>query len=124
MQAAAWRCRSDQHGGGASTALGLLDTAVNTVMSSRGSRCRSEPAESNVNNLTSTVTNLAEAVAYADADYSAESTSLLVADPHQASTAMLAQANQSQQASSTCCAVDYNSISAPAHRAGAISYDR
>ena len=55
--------------------------------------------ESNVNNLTSTVTNLAEAKSrIADADYSAESTKLASSQIlAQASTAMLAQANQSQQ---------------------------
>lgn len=85
---------------GASTALGLLDTAVNTVASSRADLgAVQNRLESNVNNLTSTVTNLAEAKSrIADADYSAESTKLASSQIlAQASTAMLAQANQSQQ---------------------------
>jgi flagellin len=85
---------------GASTALGLLDTAINTVASSRASLgAVQNRLESNVNNLTSTVTNLAEAKSrIADADYSAESTKLASSQIlAQASTAMLAQANQSQQ---------------------------
>ena len=85
---------------GASTALGLLDTAVNTVASARADLgAVQNRLESNVNNLTSTVTNLAEAKSrIADADYSAESTKLASSQIlAQASTAMLAQANQSQQ---------------------------
>src|SRR3546814_19348597 len=55
--------------------------------------------EATVDNLTSTVTNLAEAKSrIEDADFSAESTKLAAAGIlAQASTAMLAQANQSQQ---------------------------
>ena len=85
---------------GASTALGLRGTAVNTVASSRADLgAVQNRLESNVNNLTSTVTNLAEAKSrIADADYSAESTKLASSQIlAQASTAMLAQANQSQQ---------------------------
>lgn len=85
---------------GASTALGLLDTAVNTVASSRADLgAVQNRLELNVNNLTSTVTNLAEAKSrIADADYSAELTKLASSQIlAQASTAMLAQANQSQQ---------------------------
>ncbi len=55
--------------------------------------------ESAVNNLTNTVTNLSDARSrIEDADYSAETTALAKAQIlSQASTAMLAQANQSQQ---------------------------
>jgi flagellin len=85
---------------GASTALGLLDTAIDTVATSRASLgAVQNRLESNVNNLTSTVTNLAEAKSrIEDADYSVESTKLASSQIlAQASTAMLAQANQSQQ---------------------------
>lgn len=85
---------------GASTALGLLDTAIDTVATSRASLgAVQNRLESNVNNLTSTVTNLAEAKSrIEDADYSVETTKLASAQIlAQASTAMLAQANQSQQ---------------------------
>ena len=52
-----------------------------------------------VNSLTSNVTNLSDARSrIEDADYSAETTNLAMAQIlSQASTAMLAQANQSQQ---------------------------
>jgi hypothetical protein len=55
--------------------------------------------ESVVNNLTSTSTNLADARSrIEDADYSAETTAMAKAQIlSQASTAMIAQANQSQQ---------------------------
>ena len=55
--------------------------------------------EATVNNLTSGVTNLSAAKSrIEDADYSAESTKLASSQIlAQASTAMLAQANQSQQ---------------------------
>ena len=55
--------------------------------------------KSAVNNLTSNVTNLCDARRrIEDADYSAETTNLAKAQIlSQASTAMLAQANQSQQ---------------------------
>lgn len=85
---------------GASTALGLLDTAIDSVASTRaGLGAVQNRLESNVNNLTSTVTNLAEAKSrIEDADYSVESTKLASSQIlAQASTAMLAQANQSQQ---------------------------
>jgi len=85
---------------GASTALGLLDTAITTVASTRATLgAVQNRLESNVNNLTSTVTNLAEAKSrIEDADYSVETTKLASAQIlAQASTAMLAQANQSQQ---------------------------
>ena len=85
---------------GASTALGLLDTAIDTVATERASLgAVQNRLESGVNNLTSTVTNLAEAKSrIEDADYSVETTKLASAQIlAQASTAMLAQANQSQQ---------------------------
>lgn len=55
--------------------------------------------EATVNNLTATATNLTESRSrIEDADFSAESTKLAAAQIlSQASTAMLAQANQSQQ---------------------------
>lgn len=85
---------------GASTALALVDTAINTVATQRANLgAVQNRLESNVNNLTSTVTNLAEAKSrIEDADYSVETTKLASAQIlAQASTAMLAQANQSQQ---------------------------
>ena len=58
-----------------------------------------EVSESVVNNLTSNSTNLADARSrIEDADYSAETTAMAKAQIlSQASTAMIAQANQSQQ---------------------------
>lgn len=85
---------------GASSALALADTAINTVATQRANLGAAQNRlESNVNNLTSTVTNLAEAKSrIEDADYSVETTKLASAQIlAQASTAMLAQANQSQQ---------------------------
>lgn len=85
---------------GASTALTALDTAIQTVATSRaGLGATQNRLEATVNNLTSTVTNLTEAKSrIEDADFSAESTKLASAQIlSQASTAMLAQANQSQQ---------------------------
>jgi flagellin len=72
-------------------------TAVNTTRASLGaSQSRLDSA---VNNLTNNVTNLTAARSQIeDADYSAETTALAKAQIlSQASTAMLAQANQSQQ---------------------------
>ncbi len=85
---------------GASTAIGLLDTAIDTVNSSRaGLGAVQNRFEATISNLTSTVTNLTEARSrIEDADFSAETTQLAKAQIlNQASTAMLAQANQSQQ---------------------------
>ena len=85
---------------GASTALGLLDTAINTVATQRaGLGAAQNRLDATVNNLTSTVTNLSESKSrIEDADYSVETTKLAAAQIlSQASTAMLAQANQSQQ---------------------------
>ncbi len=85
---------------GASAALALVDTAIDTVNSSRaGLGAVQNRFEATVSNLTSTVTNLTEARSrIEDADFSSETTQLAKAQIlNQASTAMLAQANQSQQ---------------------------
>lgn len=84
----------------ASTALGILDDAIQTVATERANLgAQQNRLEATVDNLTSTVTNLADAKSrIEDADFSAESTKLAAAGIlAQASTAMLAQANQSQQ---------------------------
>ncbi|AWW73556.1 flagellin FliC [Erythrobacter sp. KY5] len=75
---------------------GLL-SAVNTSRSSLGAG--QNRLESAINNLTTTATNLTDARSrIQDADYSSETTALAKAQIlGQASTAMLAQANQSQQ---------------------------
>ncbi len=85
---------------GASTALNLLDTAIDTVATQRANiGAVQNRLDATVNNLTSTATNLTESKSrIEDADFSAESTKLASAQIlSQASTAMLAQANQSQQ---------------------------
>ncbi len=85
---------------GASAALAALDTDIQTVATQRANLGASQNRfEATVNNLTSTVTNLSDAKSrIEDADFSAESTKLAAAQIlSQASTAMLAQANQSQQ---------------------------
>lgn len=85
---------------GASSALTVIDTAINTVADSRASLgAVQNRLDSTVNNLTSTVTNLMESKSrIEDADFSVETTKLASAQIlAQASTAMLAQANQSQQ---------------------------
>lgn len=85
---------------GASTALAAIDTAINTVATERASLgAVQNRLDSTVNNLTSTVTNLSESKSrIEDADFSEETTKLASAQIlAQASTAMLAQANQSQQ---------------------------
>ena len=85
---------------GASTALAAIDTAINTVATERASLgAVQNRLDSTVNNLTSTVTNLSESKSrIEDADFSVETTKLASAQIlAQASTAMLAQANQSQQ---------------------------
>jgi len=84
----------------ASAALASLTTALTTVNTSRASLGASQNRlQSVVNNLTSNVTNLTDARSrIEDADFSAETTNLAKAQIlSQASTAMLAQANQSQQ---------------------------
>ncbi|MEG3124390.1 flagellin N-terminal helical domain-containing protein [Sphingomonas sp. GB1N7] len=86
--------------GDASTALATLDTALTTVNTARASLGASQNRlQSVVNNLTSNVTNLTDARSrIEDADFSAETTNLAKSQIlSQASTAMLAQANQSQQ---------------------------
>ena len=83
-----------------SAALATLTTAINTVSTSRATLGASQSRlTSVVNNLTSNVTNLTDARSrIEDADFSAETTSLAKSQIlSQASTAMLAQANQSQQ---------------------------
>lgn len=85
---------------GASGALATLDTAIQTVASERANLgAQQNRLESAVDNLTSSVTNLADSKSrIEDADFSAESTNLAAAGIlSQASTAMLAQANQSAQ---------------------------
>jgi flagellin len=86
--------------GGASTALDNVDTALEAVATTRASLGAGQSRlESIVNNLTNQVTNLSDARSrIEDADFSAETTNLAKAQIlSQASTAMLAQANQSQQ---------------------------
>ena len=85
---------------GATTALGNVDTALTAVSTTRASLGAGQSRLSSVvNNLTSNVTNLSDARSrIEDADFSAETTNLAKAQIlSQASTAMLAQANQSQQ---------------------------
>lgn len=87
----------------ATAANGLLadiDTELETINTARAALGAGQNRlESAVNNLTSTVTNLADARSrIMDTDYSAETTALAKSQIlSQASTAMLAQANQSQQ---------------------------
>ena len=85
---------------GATAALTSLDTAIQTVATQRaGLGAIQNRLEATIDNLTSSVTNLDAAKSrIEDADFSAESTKLAAASIlSQASTAMLAQANQSQQ---------------------------
>lgn len=85
---------------GATGALATLDTALQTVASERANLgAQQNRLTSAVDNLTSGVTNLSEAKSrIEDADFSVESTNLAAAGIlAQASTAMLAQANQSSQ---------------------------
>ncbi len=84
----------------AAAALSVLDTAIQEVNTNRASLGASQNRlESVVNNLTQNMTNLTDARSrIEDADFSAETTQLAKAQIlSQASTAMLAQANQSQQ---------------------------
>ncbi|KTE41057.1 MULTISPECIES: flagellin N-terminal helical domain-containing protein [unclassified Sphingopyxis] len=85
---------------GASGALATLDTAIQTIATERANLgAQQNRLTSAVDNLTATVTNLSESKSrIEDADFSVESTNLAAAGIlAQASTAMLAQANQSQQ---------------------------
>ena len=80
--------------------LAKFDTAIATVATTRANLGAAQNRlESAVNNLTSNATNLSDARSrIEDADFSAESTNLAKAQIlSQASTAMLSQANQSQQ---------------------------
>ena len=82
------------------TALGNVDTALTNVNSTRAKLGAAQSRlESTVNQLSNNVTNLSDARSrIEDADFSAETTNLAKAQIlSQASTAMLAQANQSQQ---------------------------
>jgi len=84
----------------ASAAMGKIDKALDSISASRGDLgAVQNRLEVTVNNLTTTTTNLTDARSrIEDADFSAESTALAKAQIlSQASTAMLAQANQSQQ---------------------------
>lgn len=84
----------------ASAAMAKIDAALNSISAGRGDLgAVQNRLESTVANLTTTTTNLSEARSrIEDADFSAETTALAKAQIlSQASTAMLAQANQSQQ---------------------------
>ena len=85
---------------GASGALTTLDTAITTVATKRATLGASQSRlQSVVNNLNSNITNLSDARSrIEDADFGQETTNLAKSQIlSQASTAMLAQANQSQQ---------------------------
>lgn len=85
---------------GATTAIDDVDTALEAVASTRASLGAGQSRmESTVNNLNNQVTNLNDARSrIEDTDYSVETANLAKAQIlSQASTAMLAQANQSQQ---------------------------
>jgi len=84
----------------AATTITNVDTNLTAINSARASLGASQSRlTSVVNNLTNNVTNLSDARSrIEDADFSAESTNLAKAQIlSQAATAMLAQANQSQQ---------------------------
>ena len=84
----------------ATATLDQYDTAINKIANVRaGLGASQNRLESAVNNLTSNSTNLSDARSrIEDADFSTESTNLAKAQIlSQASTAMLSQANQSQQ---------------------------
>ncbi|MDQ0248491.1 flagellin [Sphingomonas kyeonggiensis] len=86
--------------GNADTAQGTVDTALKSVATLRASLGAAQSRlDSVVNNLTTNIANLSDARSrIEDTDYSAETTALAKAQIlSQASTAMLAQANQSQQ---------------------------
>ena len=83
-----------------SGALDTLDDALKTVSTTRATLGAAQNRlQSAINNLTQNVTNLTDARSrIEDADFSSETTQLAKAQIlSQASTAMLAQANQSQQ---------------------------
>ncbi|MBD8698257.1 flagellin FliC [Sphingomonas sp. CFBP 13714] len=82
------------------SAIATVDAALDTITTARaGLGAGQNQLQSAVNNLTSNSTNLSDAKSrIEDADFSAETTALAKAQIlSQASTAMLAQANQSQQ---------------------------
>ena len=84
----------------ANTLLGTLDTELGAISSSRATLGAGQNRlESVVNTLSSNATNLSDARSrIEDTDYSAETTAMAKAQIlSQASTAMIAQANQSQQ---------------------------
>jgi flagellin len=86
--------------GGAGTALGLLDTALGTLTTAQANLGASQNRlQATVSSLVNRSTNLSEARSrIQDANFSEESTNLARSQIlSQASTAMLAQANQSQQ---------------------------
>ena len=85
---------------GASSALTAINSAITTVASGQAQLGAIESRlQSTVSNLTTTVTNLNDSRSrIEDADFSAETTNLAKSQIlSQAATAMLAQANQSQQ---------------------------
>jgi flagellin len=85
---------------GANGILATLDTELESLSSARATLGAGQNRlESVVNNLTDNVTNLSDARSrIEDADYSTETTAMAKAQIlAQASTAMIAQANQSQQ---------------------------
>lgn len=85
---------------GLSDALTNLDDAINLVAAQRANiGAQQNRLEAAIDNITSSVTNLNESRSrIEDADFSVESTKLAAASIlSQASTAMLAQANQSQE---------------------------
>lgn len=91
---------ADATGAGATSALSTINTALDKISSSRATLGGLQSRlEATVNNLNTTVTNLTDARSrIEDADFSVESTALAKNQIlSQASTAMLAQANQSQQ---------------------------
>ncbi len=82
------------------SSLDTIDTALKTISTARaGLGAAQNQMQSAVNNLTANATNLTSAKSQiTDADFSTETTALAKAQIlSQASTAMLAQANQSQQ---------------------------
>ena len=85
---------------GADTALGLLDTALDDITTAQATLGAGQNRlQATVSSLVNRVTNLSESRSrIQDANFSEESTQLAKAQIlSQASTAMLAQANQSQQ---------------------------
>ncbi|MEL7445349.1 MAG: flagellin [Pseudomonadota bacterium] len=97
LTAAALDVSSDTN---AATAITNVDAALSDVNTTRSTLGAGQNRlESAINNLTTTATNLVDARSrIEDADYSSETTALAKAQIlGQASTAMLAQANQSQQ---------------------------